>query len=84
MSFHLLEWVTPSRGDADGGLDEHADAIAECIGVITEGKPGKRPLLIGHSLGGTLAAIAAGGFGAFLNKYAPVRGGDVIILMQGK
>ena len=27
----------------------------------------------------------AGGFGAFLNKYAPIRGGDVIILMgEGK
>ncbi len=35
----------------------------------------------------TVAAFAAtgvaGAFGAFLNKYAPVRGGSVIILMQG-
>jgi hypothetical protein len=37
----------------------------------------------------TVAAFAAtgiaGGFGAFLNKYAPIRGGQVIILMgEGK
>jgi putative Mn2+ efflux pump MntP len=25
----------------------------------------------------------AGGFGAFLNKYAPIKGGSVIILMEG-
>jgi hypothetical protein len=26
----------------------------------------------------------AGAFGAFLNKYAPVRGGSIIILMGGE
>ncbi|HXQ11964.1 MAG TPA: hypothetical protein VN805_13295 [Caulobacteraceae bacterium] len=31
-----------------------------------------------------LATGVAGTFGAFLNKYAPVRGGAVITLMQGK
>jgi hypothetical protein len=31
-----------------------------------------------------VATGIAGAFGAFLNKYAPIRGGDVIILMQGK
>jgi putative Mn2+ efflux pump MntP len=30
------------------------------------------------------ATGVAGAFGAFLNKYAPIRGGSVIILMQGK
>lgn len=30
-----------------------------------------------------IATGIAGAFGAFLNKYAPIRGGDVIILMQG-
>jgi hypothetical protein len=29
------------------------------------------------------ATAIAGGFGAFLNKYAPIRGGSVIILMEG-
>ncbi|MEX0852818.1 MAG: hypothetical protein WD036_05990 [Bauldia sp.] len=31
-----------------------------------------------------VATGIAGGFGAFLNKYAPIRGGDVIILLQGE
>jgi putative Mn2+ efflux pump MntP len=31
-----------------------------------------------------LATGVAGAFGAFLNKYAPVRGGATIILMQGE
>ena len=36
----------------------------------------------------TLAAFvatgAAGAFGAFLNKYAPIRGGSTIVIMQGE
>jgi hypothetical protein len=31
-----------------------------------------------------IATGIAGAFGAFLNKYAPVEGGDVIVLLQGK
>lgn len=31
-----------------------------------------------------VATGVAGGFGAFLNKYAPVEGGQVIVLLQGK
>ncbi len=31
-----------------------------------------------------IATGVAGAFGAFLNKYAPVRGGSVIILMEGE
>lgn len=31
-----------------------------------------------------LATGVAGAFGAFLNKYAPVRGGTTIVLMQGE
>ncbi len=31
-----------------------------------------------------VATGVAGAFGAFLNKYAPVRGGSAIILMQGE
>ena len=30
------------------------------------------------------ATGVAGAFGAFLNKYAPTRGGSVIILMKGE
>lgn len=31
-----------------------------------------------------IATGVAGAFGAFLNKYAPVRGGSIIILMEGE
>jgi hypothetical protein len=31
-----------------------------------------------------VATGVAGAFGAFLNKYAPVRGGSVIVLMEGE
>ncbi|NGO53613.1 hypothetical protein [Allomesorhizobium camelthorni] len=31
-----------------------------------------------------VATGIAGAFGAFLNKYAPIRGGEVIVLMEGK
>jgi hypothetical protein len=31
-----------------------------------------------------VATGIAGAFGAFLNKYAPVRGGSAIILMKGE
>jgi len=31
-----------------------------------------------------IATGIAGAFGAFLNKYAPVRGGSIIILMEGE
>jgi len=43
-----------------------------------------RIAVLGFAVAAFVATGIAGGFGAFLNKYAPVRGGDVIILMQGK
>ncbi|MDJ1159911.1 alpha/beta fold hydrolase [Chelatococcus sp. SYSU_G07232] len=60
---YLLEWTPP--GSEDGaGLDEYAgDAIGEAAALVSREAQGAKPALIGHSLGGTLAAI----FGA----YAP-------------
>ncbi len=43
----------------------------------------RRPALI-FLLAAFLASAAAGGFGAFINKYAPVRGGATIDLMPGE
>ncbi len=40
--------------------------------------------VLGFAVAAFVATGIAGAFGAFLNKYAPVTGGDVIILMQGK
>jgi hypothetical protein len=43
-----------------------------------------RTAVLGFTIVAFLATGAAGLFGAFLNKYAPVRGGSVIILMEGE
>jgi hypothetical protein len=43
-----------------------------------------RVAVLAFAVAAFVATGIAGAFGAFLNKYAPIRGGDVIILMQGK
>ena len=43
-----------------------------------------RAAVFGFAAAAFVATGVAGAFGAFLNKYAPVRGGPVIILMQGE
>jgi hypothetical protein len=42
------------------------------------------PAVIGFAVAAFVATGIAGAFGAFLNKYAPVRGGSVIVLMEGE
>jgi hypothetical protein len=42
-----------------------------------------RTAVLGFAVAAFVATGVAGAFGAFLNKYAPVRGGSVIILMEG-
>ena len=54
---YLLEWAPEAGHTQNCGLDEHAKAVAECVAMITDEAAGTRPCLIGHSLGGTLAAI---------------------------
>jgi polyhydroxyalkanoate synthase len=56
----LLEWLPPSPGTGAGGLAEYADrAIGEAVARVAQASGGARPCLMGHSLGGTLAAIFA-------------------------
>jgi len=43
-----------------------------------------RTAVLGFTVAAFVATGVAGAFGAFLNKYAPVRGGSVIILMGGE
>lgn len=43
-----------------------------------------RTAVLGFAIAAFVATGIAGAFGAFLNKYAPVRGGSSIILMQGE
>jgi polyhydroxyalkanoate synthase subunit PhaC len=54
---HLLEW-TPPGADGSAGLDAYGgQAIAACVEAISNQSNGTLPFLLGHSLGGTLAAI---------------------------
>jgi hypothetical protein len=43
-----------------------------------------RSAVLGFAVAAFVATGVAGAFGAFLNKYAPVRGGSVIMLMEGE
>lgn len=54
---HLLEWTPPGLGDQPMGLDDYVEAISQGVDQVTA--DGAKPLLLGHSLGGTLAAVFA-------------------------
>jgi polyhydroxyalkanoate synthase subunit PhaC len=61
LHVQLLEWVPASSRTGNYGIDEYALAIFEAVATITAIAKGAKPFMIGHSLGGTLAAI----YGAF-------------------
>jgi polyhydroxyalkanoate synthase len=51
--------VSASSHAGNYGLDEYVLAISEAVATITAIAKGAKPHMIGHSLGGTLAAIYA-------------------------
>lgn len=57
LAVYLLEWLPPSE-DGRTGIEAYAGAIVEAADIIAGKRGGARPFVIGHSLGGTLAAIA--------------------------
>jgi polyhydroxyalkanoate synthase len=58
LSIYLLEWRSPASGQASAGLDAYAgEAISQCLANVICDAGGQEPFLMGHSLGGTLAAI---------------------------
>ncbi len=60
LGVYLLEWLPPRSGDGAAGLEDYAgQAIEEAVASCSRETGGAKPLLIGHSLGGTLAAIFA-------------------------
>ncbi len=55
---YLLEWMPPLDDGKQPGLADYADrAIFECVATVSHKSQGSRLFLMGHSLGGTLAAI---------------------------
>jgi polyhydroxyalkanoate synthase subunit PhaC len=70
---YLLEWTTPSYYDRDAGIADYAvRAIGQAVTRISAACAGTRPALIGHSLGGTFAAIFA--------AYDPARLHSLVLL----
>ena len=67
LHVHLLEWLPASRSTGSNGLTEYTEAIGECVAKISDESAGAKPFLVGHSLGGTLAAI----FGALAPESIP-------------
>lgn len=60
LRVYLIEWLPAAEGPGDAGLDDYADrAIAAAVAAVMDDTGGERPFLIGHSLGGTLAAVFA-------------------------
>ena len=57
LHVYLLEWMPCSHRIANNGLDDYTLAISDCVATISRKTSGTKSLLIGHSLGGTLAAI---------------------------
>jgi polyhydroxyalkanoate synthase len=55
-----LAFSSPARGEASAGLDAYAgEAISACLAKAAGDTGGEKPFLMGHSLGGTLAAVHA-------------------------
>jgi polyhydroxyalkanoate synthase len=60
LRMYLLEWAAASRSGEPVGLLDCADhAIGEAVARVSREAGGTAPFLMGHSLGGTFAAIHA-------------------------
>lgn len=56
----VVEWLPPSGGQDDVGLETYTDhAIGAAVAAVVRETGSEKPFLIGHSLGGTFAAIYA-------------------------
>jgi len=77
---YLLAWQEPGRQNGDWGLAEYAGSwIATALDKMDR-EHGRKAILVGHSLGGTLAAIfaarAAGRVSRLVLVEAPLRFGE--------
>jgi polyhydroxyalkanoate synthase len=59
LPIYMIEWLPASHDSGNNGLDDYARAIAGCVAKVSDPASARKPFLIGHSLGGTLAAIFA-------------------------
>ena len=57
---HLVEWTDPEPDQQRLGLDDYADGLLRhCLRAVADRTRVGRVSLVGHSLGGTLAALCA-------------------------
>jgi polyhydroxyalkanoate synthase len=59
LHVYLLEWLPATRQTCDVGTNACSDAIATALTHIDDGAGSLKPVLLGHSLGGTLAGLHA-------------------------
>jgi polyhydroxyalkanoate synthase subunit PhaC len=60
LRVHLAEWLYVGNTDGGLGLDQYVDQLLmHCVRAVQEDSGEEGVILIGHSLGGTLAAICA-------------------------
>jgi polyhydroxyalkanoate synthase subunit PhaC len=59
LRVYLLEWLPPSSGDNAGLADYAKQSIGEAVTGLAQDAGVGTPFIMGHSLGGTLAAIFA-------------------------
>ena len=59
LRVYLLEWLPASQKTCSVGIAECARAISTALQAVCAGLGNRKPVLMGHSLGGTLAAIYA-------------------------
>jgi polyhydroxyalkanoate synthase subunit PhaC len=60
LRVHLLEWTDPAAADARLGLGDHVERVVmPALEAVLAATGERQAVLSGHSLGGTLAAIAA-------------------------
>ncbi|MBI5446163.1 MAG: alpha/beta fold hydrolase [Deltaproteobacteria bacterium] len=59
LRVYLAYWEDPDAEGAHLGLEAYTDALLRCASTASRDCGGVPPVLIGHSLGGTLAVVAA-------------------------
>jgi poly[(R)-3-hydroxyalkanoate] polymerase subunit PhaC len=59
LRVYLLEWSPATEATCGIGIADCARAISDALATIGSGGSAQKPVLMGHSLGGTLAAIYA-------------------------
>jgi polyhydroxyalkanoate synthase len=60
LRVYLLEWLVPGEAESAYGLADYADRLPRAaIDVVMAEAESPPPILAGHSIGGTFAAIAA-------------------------